>query len=173
MLAVEIYLDEESEERVRSLWNALDARGIDSLAAMPGTEYRPHVSLAVFADGDASALRSALAPVVQPFIGMPMTFASLGFFLGSGLVAFLGVTPTQTLMETHRQVHAALTHVSTESWPIYEPGNFVPHCTLAMGFAEAGPIHDALHSHGFPISSVANEVHLVEIASGRSRARLA
>jgi 2'-5' RNA ligase len=173
VLAVEIYLDGESEQRVRSLWSALDARGIDSLAATPETEYRPHVSLAVFTDVDASALRLALTPLLKPCIAMPLTLASLGFFPGSESVAFLGVTPTATLLETHRQVHAAFTRVATESWPIYEPGNFVPHCTLAVGFAETGPIHDAIQSRDLPIASVANEVHLVEITSGRSRARLA
>ena len=44
----------------------------------------------------------------------------------------LGSTPTEGLLDTHRKVHAALADVAEESWSVYEPGTWVPHCTLAM-----------------------------------------
>jgi 2'-5' RNA ligase len=171
--AVEIYLDPASEERVRSIWAAIDAEGVVSLGSVPGTKYRPHVSLAVFEDADLTSVGDALVPETQAFVGMPLTLASLGFFVGPSLFAFLGVTPTERLLDVHRQLHAALDGVAHRVWSDYEPGAFVPHCTLAMGPQDVAPIVRALGSDRIPIDAIAHEVHLVEISTGRSRSQLA
>lgn len=171
--AVEINLDPESEDRVRTIWASLDARGVDSLGSVPGAEYRPHVSLAVFEDADVPRVSAALAPVLRPCLGMPLTLAYLGFFVSPGAVAFLGVTPSERLLEVHRQVHATLSGFTTGMWSLYEPGTFVPHCTLAMGMNDVTAIVHAINTNRMPVHAVAYEVHIVEISSGRSRARLA
>lgn len=170
--AVEIYLDADSEERVASVWAALDARGIQPLGQVPDTEYRPHVSLAVFGNGDPDRLCAGLAPVMRPSMGMPLTLASLGFFVSDDLIAFLAVTPTERLLDVHRRVHVALEGVASDSWAYYEPGAFVPHCTLAMGSDDAQVVVDAVSGDRLPIPAVAREAHLVEISTGRSHARL-
>lgn len=177
MWAVEVILDAAAEARVRSAWASLDARGVVSLGAVPGTAHRPHVSLAVFeAQADATLLSSALAPASGSCAGMPLLLASLGFFGGPGSVVFLGVTPTRRLLDAHRQVHDAVADLATDSWRHYEPGRFVPHCTLAIGVDEVegiASVHAALSGFPLPIEAAAAEVHLVDVATGRSRARLA
>lgn len=171
--AVEIYLDADSEERVRSVWAALDARGLQSLGQVPDTEYRPHVSLAVFRHGDPDRLSAGLAPVMGPSMGMPLTLTSLGFFVSDDMIAFLAVTPTERLLEVHRRVHVALEGVASNSWAYYEPDAFVPHCTLAMRSDDAQRVVDAVGGDRLPIPAVAHEAHLVETSTGRSHARLA
>jgi 2'-5' RNA ligase len=171
--AVEIVLDPTSEGRVRYIWDALDESGVTSLGSVPGTAYRPHISLAVCEDGDRDQVGAALTAVLRPCIGTPLTLASLGFFLGTEHVAFLGATPTDRLLGVHRRVHAALDGVAANSWPLYAPGSFVPHCTLAMGWDDAAPIVAAVAGHALPIEAVAHEVHLVEISTGRSLGQLA
>jgi 2'-5' RNA ligase len=173
VLAVEIYLDPASEECVRSIWAELDARGIESLGAVPGTHYRPHVSLAVFEDGDLAQLRDALVPILRPAIGMPLTLASLGFFLTTETIAFLAVTPTDWLLEVHGRVHVALGGVASDSWAYYEPGTFLPHCTIALRSDDTRPVVESLDEGKLPIPAVAHESHLVEISTGRTLARLA
>jgi len=173
MLAVELYLDSGSEQRVRSLWAELHERGVVSLGAAPDAEYRPHVSLAVFTDTELSTLIAALTPVLAASEGLALTLASLGFFPGLDSVAFLGVVPTARLLDTHQRVHTALAELSAASWPIYEPGNFVPHCTLALNAGDGVAVRAAVASARLPILATANEAHVVEISSGRSWARLA
>ena len=173
MWAVEINFDADSEDRVTSLWASIDARGVGSLGSVPGTEYRPHVSLAVFEKGDPARLSAALTPILEPCLGIPLTLASLGIFVSPGVVAFLGVTPTERLLDIHQRVHGALVGMTEGNSSLYEPGTFVPHCTLAMGFGDVTPIVDAISADRMPIHAFAHEVHIVEISSGRSRARLA
>jgi 2'-5' RNA ligase len=173
MLAVELYLDPDSEQRVRSVWAALDESGVASLGSAPAADYRPHVSLAVIADMEIPALTAALTPVLATCEGLALTLASLGFFPGPESVAFLGVTPTVRLLETHQQVHAALGEVSADPWPIYEPSSFVPHCTLAMDVSDWVAVRAALASAQLPVLATAGEAHVVEISTGRSCARLA
>lgn len=174
MWAVEVNLDSVAEAQVRSVWASLDARGVESLGSVPGTDYRPHISLAVFEDqADATAVSSALAPFLQSCQGMSLSLASLGFFVGPESVAFLGVTPTERLLSIHRQAHGALRGLTTGSWRLYEPGMFVPHCTLAMGVEDTARVHAILSKVALPIAATAAEVHIVDIATGQSRARLA
>ncbi|HVQ18150.1 MAG TPA: 2'-5' RNA ligase family protein [Actinomycetes bacterium] len=170
MLALELHLDPESESTVRALWTAIDALGVPSLGSALGADYQPHVSLAVFAEVDPSTLVTAFAPVLGSCSGLPLTLTSLGFFVGSGSVAFLGVTPTERLLDTHRRVHAALADVVEESWSIYQPGTWVPHCTLAMNVDHPDRLLGL--ELQFPIPAVAAEAHVVEISSGRSIVRL-
>jgi 2'-5' RNA ligase len=173
VLAVEIYLDAASEECVRIIWAALDARGVESLGSVPNTAYRPHVSLAVFGEGDRPQVSASLSQALDLSMGMPLTLASLGFFPTDEWVMFLGVTPTQRLLETHRRVHVALQGFATNVWTYYEPGNFVPHCTLALGSHDAAAILDTLRQHTLPVQAAAAEAHLVEISTGTSLTQLA
>jgi 2'-5' RNA ligase len=169
--AVEINLDPESEDRVAAIWDSMDAAGVESLGSVPGTEYRPHVSLAVFEKGDRDRLSAVLTPVLRPLLGAPLSLASLGFFVNPQAVAFLGVTATQRLLDVHRQVHSALGGVAEGSWSLYEPGTFVPHCTLAMGYKDLTPIMESVTDE-LPIHAVAHEAHIIDTFSGRSQASL-
>lgn len=170
MLALELYLDVASERSVLSLWAAVDALGVPSLGSAPETDYRPHVSLAVFTETGLPRLVAALGPALASSLEMPLTLASLGFFVGAQSVAFLGVTPTERLLATHREVHAALVGVVDESWPLYAPGVWMPHCTLAMNPDDPARVLAAAPS--LPIAAVTAEAHIVEISSGRSLAHL-
>jgi 2'-5' RNA ligase len=104
---------------------------------------------------------------------MPLTLASIGFFLSEERVAFLAVTPTERLLAAHQHVYSALPGLVSDLWPHYAPGTFVPHCTLAMRSPDAETIVGAVSPDSLPIPGVAQEIHLVEISTGSSMARLA
>ncbi|GAA3834676.1 hypothetical protein GCM10022242_39650 [Nocardioides panacisoli] len=173
MWSVELNLDQGSEDRVRAVWASIEARGVESLGSVRGTTYRPHVSLAAFEKADEQRLAVALPPVVGRYVGMPLTLATLGLFLSPSTVAFLGVTPTARLLDLHRGVHAALDGLVSGSRQLYEPGTFVPHCTLAMGFDDPATVVEAIDADRIPIHAAVHEVHLVDTSTGRSRLRLA
>jgi 2'-5' RNA ligase len=136
--ALEMYFDDVADAAVRELWQRLTDAGLPSLATRTHRRHRPHVSLAVaesLADADLAPLRSVLSahqPTLQLYV--------LGTFPGRGGALFLGVQVTAELLAFHAQVHAALGGQPIEHWPYYQPGNWVPHCTLAEGLdqAEAG-----------------------------------
>lgn len=60
----------------------------------------------------------------------------LGTFPGRGGALFLAVQVTAELLAFQAEVHAALAGQPAEHWPCCQPGNWVPHCTLAEGLRQ-------------------------------------
>ena len=159
--AVVLYFDEMTDYRVRRAWAALDAHGICSAASTHGGDYRPHLTLAIvdthLAGRVAASLRRPLANVA----GLPVTLASLGFFLTDQAPAFLSVTATSRLLGLHEDVHAALGGRS--SWSYYTPENWVPHCTLAMDVVSPSAVTRAMATTPLPIRATVTSAQMVRL----------
>jgi 2'-5' RNA ligase len=127
--ALELYLDVHATRRIRTLWRALEAEGIQTLASLQAERHRPHVSL-------AAAVKLAPEPVAAALegldlgVGLTLDLDFVGQFVGR--VLWLGVTPTAELLAVHRAVHERLTAAGIEAWEHYRPGRWVPHCTVSM-----------------------------------------
>ncbi|MBU2663251.1 2'-5' RNA ligase family protein [Actinoplanes bogorensis] len=127
--ALELYLDVDATRRVRTLWRALEAEGIPTLASLLNDKHRPHVSL-------AAARTLSPAPIIEALDGLPvgrgltLDLDFVGQFVGR--VLWLGVTPTAELLKHHAEVHARLAAAGVETWDLYQPGRWVPHCTVSM-----------------------------------------
>lgn len=127
--ALELYLDVDATRRVRALWRALEAEGIPSLASLLNEKHRPHVSLAAARTLSPSTIVEALDGLV---VGreLPLELNFVGQFVGR--VLWLGVTPTASLLAHHAEVHARLAAAGVQTWELYRPGRWVPHCTVSM-----------------------------------------
>ena len=168
--AVELAFDETADARVREIWRELDEHGVPSLGAAGGA-FHPHVSVAVsdHTIGASDALRALAAGA----IGLPLVLASLGFFPNAtGAVAFLGATPTRTLLDLNAAVDAELSRSGAEPWPLYRPGTWVPHCTLAM-HVHHPEILPAIVVDRLPIRATVTGVRVVEIRTGATVATFA
>ena len=127
--ALELYLDVDATRRIRTLWRALEAEGIPTLASLLNDKHRPHVSLAAARTLDPATVVEALdgLPVGR---GLTLDLDFVGQFVGR--VLWLGVTPTAELLAHHAEVHARLAAAGVETWELYQPGRWVPHCTVSM-----------------------------------------
>lgn len=159
--AVVLYFDDFTEKRVRQAWEALDRHGVPSAASTYEAGYRPHITLAMlntpYPEQAAARLRLPLSNVS----GLPVSMTSLGFFLTNKAPAYLAVAPTTALLRLHDSVHAALGGMDT--WSYYRPGNWMPHCTLAMDVACQTTVAEALGETPLPIHAVVGSAHLVEL----------
>jgi hypothetical protein len=127
--ALELYLDTNAERRIRNLWDALEDCGVQTLRSLTHGKHRPHLSLTGAPELDAQAVAEALSDIdVAPKIELKFDF--IGQFLGR--VLWLGPTPTAGLLAHHAAVHDRLARAGVESFDLYRPGNWVPHCTLSM-----------------------------------------
>ena len=169
--ALELSFDDDADTRVREIWRELDAHGVPSLGAAGG-KFHPHVSLAV-ADHTIDAT-DALGALAAGAVGLAATLPSLGFFPNAnGAVAFLGVTPTRRLLDLNAAVDAELRRGGNEVWPLYRPGTFVPHCTLAMHVHHPEVVPAIVVNDRLPIRAEVAGVRVVEIRSGETVATLA
>ncbi|QOC92800.1 2'-5' RNA ligase family protein [Micromonospora craniellae] len=127
--ALELYLDTVATRRIRVLWDALEAEGVQSLRSLLEQRHRPHVSLAVASRLDPEQVAAALAgtTVAAP---LRLSFQHAGQFVGR--VLWLGPAPTTALLAHHRLVHDRLAAAGVELVEHYRPDRWVPHCTLSM-----------------------------------------
>lgn len=127
--ALELYLDTDASRRIRVLWDALESEGVQSMRSLLEQRHRPHVSLAVAPRFDPERVGAALRDMVVA-APLRLSFEHVGQFVGR--VLWLGPTPTAELLTHHRQVHARLAAAGVTLVEHYQPGRWVPHCTLSM-----------------------------------------
>ncbi len=127
--ALELYLDVDATRRVRTLWRALESEGIPTLASLLNDKHRPHVSLAAARQLPPSTVVEALSGLTVGR-GLTLNLDFVGQFVGR--VLWLGVVPTAELLAHHSEVHARLEAAGVETWDLYRPGKWVPHCTVSM-----------------------------------------
>jgi 2'-5' RNA ligase len=128
--ALELLFDPDSEAKVKSVWDRLEAAGLPSLATRSHQQHRPHVTLAVAERIEATRIQDGQDRLAATHLDV--TLHSPAVFQRSG-VLYLSVVPTLELLGLHQQVHAALHDSLVGSWGVYSVGAWVPHCTLAQG----------------------------------------
>jgi 2'-5' RNA ligase len=127
--ALECYLDRDATRRINALWDALEATGIPSLRTLTHRRHRPHLSLAVSDELDPGLVAAALdgLPAAPP---LPVDLQYAGQFLGR--VLWLGPAPTRDLLAHQAAVHERLQRTGIAVSEHYQPGRWVPHCTVSM-----------------------------------------
>lgn len=127
--ALEIYPDPDAMRRIRNLWAALDAEGVQSVGSLMRGLHAPHLSLAVADELTPDVVEEALdgLAVVPP---LSLTFQFVGQFLGR--VLWLGPAPSASLLAHQSTVYERLSAAGVEVSDHYRPQRWVPHTTLAM-----------------------------------------
>ena len=140
--AVNLRFDPETELAVRKIRD-----GVAAAVGKPGlTENlsRPHVSLGVYEDGpDAAGFSAKLrdfAATAKPF---DFRLSSLGTFPGNEGVVFLAPVVSRHLLAVHGRFHESFARHEQFARAYYLPGNWVPHCTLAM-YLSAPEVKEAM-----------------------------
>jgi 2'-5' RNA ligase len=166
--AVELYLDGQSEQRVRSLQRIVADACADSYAA-PGAA-APHLSVAAFDDVDHSRAIAALSRFVESCEPLTVSFDSIGTFETPERVIFLAPARDESLLAMHAEFHGFLRSMMLRSSALYVPGRWVPHCTLARRVpadaldAAIREAEAALH----PFDATLLEIGLVELEPVRT-----
>ena len=65
---------------------------------------------------------------------LPLEFSHVGIFPAPHPVIFLAPTVTQPLLDLHTRVNRLLDRIGDQPDPFYLPGQWDPHCTLAIEF---------------------------------------
>ena len=128
--AIALNLSQASAARVVRLWEDLAGASISS--AMLDLGAQPHVSLAVVDELDPARIRADLGRLAEATSSLSMDLASAGTFPTAAGVVFLAPVVTPELLEVHRGFHRLLSDRGVESVAYYRPGNWVPHCTVAI-----------------------------------------
>ena len=128
--AVELFLDEASAGLVDRAWQELERSGVSSYLAQSAS--RPHITLAIYDSVDMAAIQEKLEALARQLSPFAVDLHGLGVFSGDADAVFLAATVTQRLLAMHSLCHKCLADACGPADLYYLPGNWVPHCTIAV-----------------------------------------
>lgn len=131
-IAVELFFDPASDRGIRRIWRRLAAEGVSSFMEDMGS--RPHISLAVYDELDINLARQRLTEFAAAVGRFRLRLSALGQFPGG--VVFAAPVVTEELLALHSEYHRRHDDWTGKEWDCYLPGNWFPHCTLAMDLPE-------------------------------------
>ncbi len=165
--AVELNFDPETTERITQLTAQIYATcgGFDLL----GTGFVPHISLAGYEQVDEARLPGVVEAFARRTAPMPIQLTAIGLFPTTQGVVYLAPVVTGELLGLHRTYSAAAAASGYIAHPYYQPGHWIPHCTVAQGLA-GEQIHTAvqlcLQSHVFQAGQLLT-IDLIEYPPAR------
>ena len=128
---IELFFDTALEQYVRALWRDLAAAGISEDLALDGA--RPHLSVCSFRDIAIDHLGAKMRGLSARSGPVSMEMLSLGVFLSPEEVLYLSPTVSAELLALHAGIVDAVRQSGGAIGEYYEPGRWVPHCSLAVG----------------------------------------
>lgn len=153
--AIELALDDEYAAKVYPLWDAIHTHFGGTDLRLLGA--RPHISLAVLPDLTPETFYAPLEEFASTCPVLDIHFASVASFPTAEGVVFLAPVVTEELLSLHKRFHQLLRLLNVTSNPYYEPGSWVPHCTIGQNL---------------PAAKVASALDFARTAGVYSRARL-
>ncbi|MBU3144537.1 2'-5' RNA ligase family protein [Clostridium sp. CF012] len=163
MYAVELFLNEQSDLYVRSIWDELSHEHIDS-SLKDIKEICPHIALSVYEDIDIVDFTEEFLVFKANFKPINTCFDILGVFPVTG-TCFLKPTVTEELLNIHSKFHEQFRAFNEKSNSYYLPGHWNPHCTLAIGLSaeELKGVFNFSLDRFKPLRITLNDVGLVKI----------
>lgn len=130
--ALVIYFNKQSEKPIRNLWKRIARADITS--SLPDSGIRPHLTLSVFDKIECLPCEHELEDFVQRMQVLNLEASHFGVFSNPQPVVFIAPTPTRDLILFHQKVIDSLFLDPSSTKKMYQPGKWVPHCTVALDF---------------------------------------
>lgn len=128
MYGVVVHFDEATELYIKKLWLELSERNISRYAEqVPGR--RPHMTIASYSDLALDEFTDQFDELYRSGSRLQLNFSTLGSFIRSGAL-LLTPNVSAELVHFHQRHHEHFIQ-HAESDPLYAPGNWIPHCTIA------------------------------------------
>lgn len=161
--AFELILDQESDQRIRLMWDEFQRAGIPSYADRAG--YRPGIILGMFHQVNVEAARMEIRKFVLQHSAIDIHVADVGQHVEQTISIFGEVEKSPDLAAVHTDAHQFLKKVGMSPRPEYLVANWKPRLMLAEGL---GPSHipqiaPYVAQMGFPFKAVAVGVALTQI----------
>ncbi|MCA8912412.1 MAG: 2'-5' RNA ligase family protein [Planctomycetes bacterium] len=166
--ALELFFDPRCETRLRRFVHALRETQLGGTVLIEDVKARFHITLACFDDADEPKMCKVVEDLAHATHALPVILSSLGMFPGAETVLFLAPVVDQELLDVHRGVFERMAEFTQTPWKLYQPGRWVPHCTLALKLPRDGvqKALDHLMESTFPITGELVEIGVSEFEAG-------
>ncbi|WP_409250881.1 2'-5' RNA ligase family protein [Bacillus sp. SCS-153A] len=133
MYWVAALFDEKTEKLIKQIWKELAQESL-SYYEEEIKNPRPHITLASYSELDKERYIDEMKKLYENQQEMEICFNTLGSFLNYGTL-FFSPTMTKELMDLHAAHHKNFNYNETTN-ALYQPGKWIPHCTLANKLSE-------------------------------------
>jgi 2'-5' RNA ligase len=165
-LAVCLLFDRRTDRALRALWDRLEELGVPTLASHTHGRHVPHLSYAVIHDGDADAVLPAVRTLPD---GGPVAlrFDGLGMFRRGR--SWLVPAVASEIVRRQEAVVAAVRATGAELHRHYDPGAWMPHCTVAPRVPlPMLPVLAAAVYEVLPLEGSADRAALIDSGTGET-----
>lgn len=128
--AIVLYFNEPSENAIKEIWDKLSQKNLSANISEAGI--RPHLTLAIYDELHCQSCEKELEKFSAHTACLNISAEHFGIFFQPETILFLAPTPTRELLDFQAGIHKCLASKTTNPWPMYQPGIWVPHCTIAM-----------------------------------------
>lgn len=151
-------MDDSSEKKVNEIFYAIERKGFPSYPLRLAA--RPHISLALYADYDMEGLESKLIEFASRHRPINLKLSGIGTFPGKSEVVFLIPTVSEMMIKLHSEFHSIFDPEGEHYSDHYQPGFWVPHCTVAfdVDHKEVFQIMDICREFNFPIDVTLDQI---------------
>jgi 2'-5' RNA ligase len=165
-LAVCLLFDRRADRALRALWDRLEDLGVPTLRSHTHGRHVPHLSYAVVRNGSPDPIHEAVrtlpdsGPVVVRFDG-------LGLFRRGR--SWLVPAVASDIVHRQETVVAAIRATGAELHRHYDPGAWMPHCTVAPRVPlPLLPVLAAAVYEVLPLEARAERAALIDSATGET-----
>ena len=131
--AIHLFFDPTTETTINQVLKNLAETGIATYLYQSAN--RPHITLAIYQKLDLTACEQLLQSIAAESPSLPVNFQYVGVFPKTGAF-FAGPTVTKNLLRSAPQrFMKQYSPISAEPNPYYLPGQWIPHCRLAIELA--------------------------------------
>jgi 2'-5' RNA ligase len=165
-LAVCLLFDARSDRLMRQLWSRLETDGVHTMESHTHGRHHPHLSYAVLRSWDLSRVRSALGALPDHGAFAMSFHGTLSFPRGR---AALAPAVTADVVRRQEQVVSAVVGTGANLHKNYEPGNWVPHVSVATRArgAQLTTVVKAI-ADALPLTVQVDRAALVDSATGET-----
>ena len=165
-LGVVLLFDDRAERSQLALWDRLERLGVPTLATETHRRHIPHLTYSVLTPGaEATSVLGALAELPDHGV-TPLPLQGLGTFPGG--IAWLAPAAPPDLAERQAAVDAALRATGLAVHPHYEPGTWIPHCTVSTQtrLDQLPALTESCHAV-LPLPATATRAALIDTGTGK------
>jgi 2'-5' RNA ligase len=164
-LAVCWLFDRRTDRLLRNLWVRLEDLGLPTLLSHTHGHHVPHLSLAVLREWDHDKVMKAVQPLLSER-SAELYFDALGTFRRGR--AWLVPAVGADVLQLQASVVSAVVATGADLHRHYQPGRWVPHCTLAPRVPlVALPVLTAAVYDVLPLEATADRAALIDSGTGQ------
>ncbi|MEE9443596.1 MAG: 2'-5' RNA ligase family protein [candidate division Zixibacteria bacterium] len=161
--AIILTFDKESNSLLRAVWQSIVDVGLPQ--PLIDTNVRPHMTLGVCGSLNKEPFLIELEECAVKYLQFNIRLSSVGLFTTDQKVIYYCVTPTDYLIQLHREFHNMFSNFADGLWDYFHPGIWVPHVTISEGLKteQISEAVEIVSQIDFPLVCRVEEIVLVDV----------